>query len=136
MVADEVRKLAERTATSTSDISNNVAEIRQVTDCAVNSMAAAVKEVEEGITLIRESGAGLDRITESSQNVTGMSRDIASAANEQAVASETVAHNMERVAELVDNNMEAASQAQSAVGSLVKSAGYLNRIVGRFKISN
>ncbi|WP_412478054.1 methyl-accepting chemotaxis protein [Azonexus sp. IMCC34839] len=136
VVADEVRKLAERTATSTSDISNNVAEIRQVTDTAVSSMEAAVKEVEEGITLIRESGAGLNRITESSRHVTGMSRDIASAANEQAMASETVAHNMERVAELVDNNMEAASQAKNAVDSLVKSAGYLNRIIGRFKISN
>ncbi len=136
VVADEVRKLAERTATSTSDITSNVAEIRQVTDSAVSSMAAAVKEVEEGIALIRESGAGLDRITESSRNVTSMSRDIASAASEQAVASESVAHNMERVAELVDNNMEAASQAKHAVDSLVESAGYLNRIIGRFKISN
>ncbi len=136
VVADEVRKLAERTATSTSDISNNVAEIRQVTNTAVSSMAAAVKEVEEGIALIRESGVGLDRITESSRHVTGMSRDIASAASEQALASESVAHNMERVAELVDSNMEAANQAKNAVDSLVKSAGYLNRIVGRFKISN
>lgn len=136
VVADEVRKLAERTANSTSDITANVAEIRQVTDSAVNSMAAAVKEVEEGIALIRESGAGLSRITESSQHVTSMSLDISSAADEQAVASHNVAENMERVASLVDGNLEAANQAKQAVDSLVGSANYLNRIISRFKIMN
>jgi aerotaxis receptor len=136
VVADEVRKLAERTATSTSDIARNVAEIRRVTDTAVASMGEAVSEVETGIALIRESGIGLNRITESSDHVTAMARDIASSAGEQVMASQLVAQNMERVAQLVDGNMMAANEARTAVDQLVGSAKYLNRIVGRFKLNN
>jgi aerotaxis receptor len=136
VVADEVRKLAERTATSTSDIARNVAEIRRVTDTAVTSMGEAVAEVETGIALIRESGVGLNRITESSDHVTAMARDIASSASEQVIASELVAQNMERVAQLVEGNMAAANEARTAVDELVGSAKYLNRIVGRFKLNN
>ncbi len=135
VVADEVRKLAERTATSTSDIARNVAEIRQVTDKAVASMADAVAEVETGIGLIRESGSGLSLITASSDHVNGLAHDIANASGEQVMASELVARNMERVAELVDGNMMAASEAKSAVDNLVRSSDFLNRIVGRFQLS-
>lgn len=135
VVADEVRKLAERTATSTKDITANVMEIREVTDAAVASMAEAVQEVETGIALIRESGSGLNLITETSSHVTAMARDIANAASEQVVASQLVAQNMERVVELVDGNLDAANQAKAAVESMVKMAGYLNRIVARFKVT-
>jgi aerotaxis receptor len=58
-------------------------------------MNHAVVEVEQGIGKIHESTAGLSRITQTSQEVTGMARHIADAANEQAVASEQVASNME-----------------------------------------
>ncbi|MEY4593250.1 MAG: hypothetical protein RIR18_2145 [Pseudomonadota bacterium] len=135
VVADEVRKLAERTATSTKDIATNVAEIKSVTDTAVSSMDEAVHEVEAGIGLIRESGSGLSRITETSAHVTSMARDIANAASEQVTASELVAHNMERVVELVDGNLDAANQAKEAVQSLVETAGYLSRIAARFKVT-
>ena len=136
VVADEVRKLAERTALSTKDIASNVTEIRHVTDQAVSSMAEAVAEVETGITLIRESGEGLSQITSSSQHVMVMSREIASAAKEQVVASETVAQNMERVVQLVDGNLEAAGSAKAAVDEMVATAHYLNKIVGRFKLND
>ena len=135
VVADEVRKLAERTSNSTKDITLNVTEIRQVTDAAVLSMAEAVLEVETGIGLIRESGAGLSQITTTSQRVTEMARDIANAAQEQALASQQVAKNMERVVDLVDGNMEAANQAKEAVDNLVKTAAYLNEIAARFKVN-
>lgn len=136
VVADEVRKLAERTANSTKDITSTVTEIRAVTDAAVSSMGNAVHEVETGIALIRESGDGLNRITQTSQHVTHMARDIANAASEQVIASQLVAQNMERVVALVDGNMEAANEAKKAVDNLVVTAEYLNRIVGRFKVSN
>jgi aerotaxis receptor len=136
VVADEVRKLAERTASSTQDITTNVSEIRQVTERAVRSMEDAVKEVDNGTDMIRESGLGLDMITGTSRRLNDMARDIAEAAKEQAVASQQVAVNMERVVELVDGNMHAASQAKEAVTNLVKTAHYLNHIVARFKVSD
>jgi aerotaxis receptor len=135
VVADEVRKLAERTTASTTDITATVTEIRQVTDAAVDSMNHAVAEVEQGIGMIHESMDGLTRITGTSREVTGMARHIADAAKEQAVASEQVAGNMEKIAGLIDGNLDAAREAQSAADSLKATARELRRVVGKFKVN-
>jgi len=134
VVADEVRKLAERTTASTADITATVSEIRQVTDAAVGSMDHAVAEVEQGIGLIHESMGGLTRITGTSREVTGMARHIADAAQEQAVASGQVASNMEKIAGLIDGNLDAAREAQAAADSLKATAGELRRVVGKFRV--
>lgn len=134
VVADEVRKLAERTTASTADITTTVAEIRQVTDNAVDSMNHAVKEVEQGIGMIHESMDGLSRITSASRDMTGQSRHIADAAHEQAIASEQVAINMEKIANLIDGNLAAAQEAKAAADALKSTAGELRRVVGQFKV--
>jgi aerotaxis receptor len=134
VVADEVRKLAERTTASTADITTTVAEIRHVTDSAVGSMNHAVTEVEQGIGMIHESMEGLSRITATSRDMTGQSRHIADAAQEQAIASEQVASNMEKIANLIDGNLEAAREAKAAADALKSTAGELRQVVGQFKV--
>ncbi len=134
VVADEVRKLAERTTSSTTDITATVVEIRSVTDAAVVSMTRAVAEVKEGTDMIRESGAGLDRITTASREVTDRAQHIAAAAQEQAIASEQVACNMEQIAALIDSNVAGAHMAREAVGDLLGTAGNLRKVVAQFKI--
>ncbi|MBI4740071.1 MAG: hypothetical protein HY777_00610 [Betaproteobacteria bacterium] len=134
VVADEVRKLAERTSKSTTDIAATVADVRRVADTAVVTMDHAVTEVEQGIGLIRDSVAGLNQVTGSSREVTGMARHIANAAREQSAASELVASNMERIAGLIDGNLEAAREAKGATDSLNGAAGELRRVVGQFKV--
>lgn len=134
VVADEVRKLAERTTASTADITATVTEIRSITDAAVASMNNAVAEVEQGTSMIRESVAGLDRITGTSAEVTGMARHIADAAGEQAIASEQVANNMERIAGLIESNVEAARGAKQAADALKNTAEELRHVVGQFKV--
>ena len=135
VVADEVRKLAERTTTSTTDITATVTEIRQVTDATVASMNHAVVEVEQGIGMINESVAGLDKITGTSAEVTAMARHIADAAGEQALASDQVASNMEQIAHLIDSNLEAAQGAKQAADALKQTAQELRRVVGQFKVT-
>lgn len=135
VVADEVRKLAERTTGSTADIAATVTRIRQVTDTAVDSMDRALVEVEHGTGKIHESAIGLSRITETSNKVTGLSRHIAEAANEQAVAAEQVAHNMERIANLIDGNLESVHEAKAAADSLKAAAQELRCVVGKFKVA-
>ena len=134
VVADEVRKLAERTTASTADITATVTEIRKVTDATVLSMNHAVTEVEQGIGLINESVAGLDKITGTSAEVTAMARHIADAAGEQAIASDQVATNMEQIANLIESNLEAAKGAKDAADALNGTALELRRVVGQFKV--
>ncbi len=127
VVADEVRKLAERTATSTKDITQTIAEINAISDAAVVSMQSAVSEVEGGITLIRKNGEGLKQIMTATMNVSERVDHIASASKEQSAAGESVAQSLERITELVDNNTLSAQDAKSSAEDLAKSADELSR---------
>ncbi len=134
VVADEVRKLAERTSTSTSDINGMVTEIQSATHKAVGSMSQAVREVEEGIGMMRDSVSGLSRITEVSGDVSVQARHIAEAAKEQAVASEQVASNMEQITALIESNTASAQQASVATDNLTHTAQSLQELVAYFEL--
>ena len=127
VVADEVRKLAERTATSTKDIANTIAEISSISDAAVHTMHGAVTEVETGIALIRKNGEGLKEIMAATINVAGLIENIASASREQSTASESVAASLERITTLVDSNTRSANDAKLAAEALNASAEELKR---------
>ncbi len=135
VVADEVRKLAERTANSTTDITKTVSDIQGATQIAVTTMDQAVREVEEGIGLMKESGASLGQITATSEKVADMSRHIASAAKQQSVATEEVARNMEQISGLIESNATAAQQAWKDTEELTKTAEELRVLVRHFEVA-
>lgn len=135
VVADEVRKLAERTTLSTVDITATVSEIKQVTHSAVASMDQALKEVGQGIVMMRESGSSLKEITTSSDEVSDLARHIASAAKQQAIASEDVAHNMEKISALIEENTAAAIKAEEVAGELAITAEDLSSLVRYFRVT-
>ncbi len=134
VVADEVRKLAERTATSTTDISRTVGEIQNTTATAVASMGMAVREVEEGITLMQASSKNLDQITTTSGQVTDMAQHIAAAAQQQSVASDDVARNMEQISALIEENTRSAQSAWKASEALNHTAETLQGLVAGFRV--
>ncbi|HLP98498.1 MAG TPA: methyl-accepting chemotaxis protein [Sideroxyarcus sp.] len=127
VVADEVRKLAERTATSTKDISRTISEITSISDAAVVSMQGAVTEVESGIALIRKNGDGLKEIMSATQQVSDRVEHIATASKEQSVAGESVSQSLERITGLVDSNTHSAQDAKAAAEELAKSADELSK---------
>ncbi|MFA6921492.1 MAG: PAS domain-containing methyl-accepting chemotaxis protein [Gallionella sp.] len=127
VVADEVRKLAERTASSTKDIAATIGEITSISDAAVSSMHGAVGEVETGIALIRKNGEGLKEIMGAAVNVAQCIEHIAEASNEQSAASFGVSQSLERIANLVDNNVQSVQDARAATHELAKSADELSR---------
>ncbi len=134
VVADEVRKLAERTTASTADIAATVGEIEAVTQQAVSGMDVAAREVETGVGSLRDSVAGLDSITASSQQVAAMAGHISEAARQQGVASEEVANSMQRITDLIERNTGAATAARSAADELLATARQLDSLIGRFEL--
>ena len=135
VVADEVRKLAERTTSSTTDISTMVHEFQHVTAEAVRSMEQAVVEVKDGIGMMRTSVDGLDEVCGSSDQVAEMSQHIAEAARQQSVASEDVASNMEKVSALIDQNTSVALEAWQSVEQLSGTAAQMTSLVARFQLT-
>ncbi len=132
VVADEVRKLAERTATSTSDISKMVAEISKTTKTAVASMDNAAQEVESGRTLLQATSDKFQQIDISSQHVTEMAEQIASAATQQSSASEDVANNMEQMSALIEKNSATVEAFKHSVAELNVTAEALRELVSHF----
>ena len=85
--------------------------------------------------LIKEVSSILDSATLS---VTQASQDmgsIASAAKEQATASNDIAQSMERIAQIVEENSDAVNQVAGAAGSLEQLAIKLQGSTARFKLS-
>jgi aerotaxis receptor len=136
VVADEVRKLAERTGTSTGNISAMVTSIHAVTQTAVSSMDQAVAEVERSIAMTRENVEGLNQIMKASKQVTDGAQHIADAAKEQSLASEDVARNLSHITDLVEHNSKAAEMAKDASSQLTRTASELKTMVEHFEVES
>lgn len=134
VVADEVRKLAERTTSSTVDITRTIAEIQEVTRRAVDGMGAAVADVAAGIHMMKESVSGLDVISGTAQTVYDKAQQISSAAQQQAAASEEIASNMQRINTLIDENNHSANTASAVTHDLRHAANTLQKMVSTFRL--
>ena len=136
VVADEVRKLAERTTSSTLDISNMVQNIHEVTQTAVVSMNQAVDEVGKSIELSHANTEGLQQIMQASNQVTEGAKHIATASKEQSLASEEVARNLEHITGLVEHNSKLAEEAKEASTELTRKAAELQAMVQHFEVKS
>jgi aerotaxis receptor len=131
VVADEVRKLAERTASSTADITDIVVNIQAVSESVVVSMHEAIREVEEEAVIVNENGETLKLIMEASRMVTDNAQRIASESKGQSVASENVSNNLDHISGLVNSNVNIAEEARNASQELSKSAIALQSLINQ-----
>ena len=149
VVAEEVSKLAERSASSTKEISNLIREsVKNVGDgvktakssqLAMEQIRAASQQVNETITTLAESmGKQVAAITELSRslsNVTEMSQGISNATEEQTVNARQVSKAVETVNDLTQSAAASAEEMSTATERLFLMAQELNNLVARFKIS-
>ncbi|HJW27098.1 MAG TPA: methyl-accepting chemotaxis protein [Rhodocyclaceae bacterium] len=133
VVADEVRKLAERTSKATGEIAQMIASIQGGTATAVTGMEQGVERVASGIGHAREAGEVMQRVQEYSQDVTRVVGEISSALREQASASTDIARNIERIAQMAEENNAAAAANAATAGDLRRLAEGLSIEAGHFR---
>lgn len=104
VVADEVRKLAERTSEATRDINQRIAEIRVDVGQMVDSMVATDERAALSTAEAEAARKTLHHVAESAQRTRELVDDIARASREQSMASQSLAQNIEQVAQLADHN--------------------------------
>jgi methyl-accepting chemotaxis protein len=133
VVADEVRKLAEKSAQSAS-------EIDRVTNSLNQKSAHVEATVQEGQRFLQSTQEHVARVsgllTEAGASVTKSSggvNDIAAAVSEQSLASSEIARNVEKIAQMSEENHAAVNSNSQDIVRLEKLARELQTAIRRFK---
>lgn len=134
VVADEVRKLAERTSQATQEINSKIAAVQSDTSQAVVGISEANRKVENGVKSTQTVSEALREIEGQSRATVGHIGTIAAAVSEQSSASQDVARNIERIANISEEN-EAVAQATNDISAqLADTARRLDEMLKRFTV--
>ena len=134
VVADEVRKLAERTASSTREISATVSEVQGEAQRVVTMIAGVAREVQGGVDSATASGEVLETIRNESGRTTNAVLDIASATHEQSAASQEVARGVERIARMAEQNNQVTLHTHEQTAALERLASDLETKISHFRV--
>jgi len=132
--ADELRNLAERTSSSTKEISAMIGAIQLGTVGAVNSMQAGVDRVADGVDLSRRASDSIEHIKEGAHRVRENVSDISLALREQSMASNEISRNVERITQMSEANSAAVHGTAQTALELERLAAELLKEVNRFRV--
>ena len=135
VVADEVRNLAARTAQSTSEIVGLVDAINDGVGRAKNSMNSGCSVIDSGLALVEQAGAAMRKINSAVVDNLDAVAAISCSLDEQRVAGDDVARNVEVVAQIVEENSEAQAGIASSAASLKLLADEMYKLTNKFKLS-
>ncbi|MBS0345319.1 MAG: methyl-accepting chemotaxis protein [Proteobacteria bacterium] len=104
VVADEVRKLAERTSNATREIGERISGMRSEVEVMIGKMGDTRHSATASLT---DAGLAVDDLRQLEDNAAqtlALIRDIAAASREQSEAGQSIARDIEQVAQLADTN--------------------------------
>jgi methyl-accepting chemotaxis protein/methyl-accepting chemotaxis protein-3 (ribose and galactose sensor receptor) len=134
VVADEVRKLAERTGGATQDITRTIRAVQSDTDVVANRMDGVRGQVALGVELAEKAAEALREINCGAQQTLEKTREVANAAQEQSQVSNSIAGNVERIAQMVEESDAAVHAAHDQVRRLDELARELHQAAAKFKL--
>jgi methyl-accepting chemotaxis protein len=133
VVADEVRKLAEQTKGSSERISTMVFQIQSITQQASKSMEDSVGMVKQGIEQADSVSGTIDQIKANADRVNEAIQAITVSMKEQSNVSVEISRNVERVAQMTEENTAAIAQNKYVAQQISDLAGSLTQSVQVFK---
>ncbi|WP_341674758.1 methyl-accepting chemotaxis protein [Niveibacterium sp. SC-1] len=134
VVADEVRKLAERTNRSTADIATLAASMQDSGREVTRWMESATGQVASGKALSSTAVDRMDGIRNSAQLLVSSINEVAAALKEQSATAQSIAGEVESVANLSDQNNQSARETARVSHDLDQLALSLRQTVQRFTV--
>jgi aerotaxis receptor len=135
VVADEVRKLAERTATSTNEISGMIIKIQEGTKQAVEEMGRGVEKVSQGVGLAKAAGDSIGNIRNAADHAAHAVDEIKLAIEEQSVAARDVAQRLEKIAQGTEENNLASAKTAGEANNMAALSNTLDELARKFRIA-
>jgi len=135
VVADEVRTLAGRTQELTSQISQTLHELTQISDKTLNSIGSGKTLSSETVVSVNQASLALDRIEAAIQEVGKMNFQIASASEEQAATSVEINQNIQELASQSDGLISNANQARQLSETLDQRILLINQMISKYKLA-
>ena len=118
VVADEVRKLAEKTMSATKEVGDAIQGIQSGTRKHISHVEQTAGTIEHATTLARQSGKSLLELVNLSSETSEQVQSIATASEEQSVASETIQERLEDINQISIATANAMDMAVVALKEL------------------
>lgn len=134
VVADEVKKLAEDTKQATGKVTHSIDRILSETHSAVSAVKETVASVQSGVDKTEKASALVVDIQALADLTMHSSLAIEAALNEQTSAAESIAHRIEDLASMSDDNKRASGTTRTAAEQLNQIAGELSHIVDQYQL--
>jgi methyl-accepting chemotaxis protein len=134
VVADEVRLLAQRTGKSTQEIGDMIQKIQSSAHEAVSKMQVGVDQVNDGLRLAQTANQAIDHIRGGSGRIIAAVDQISLALQEQSAASQDVARNVERIAQMAQSSNQGIAGASRSAGRIEQLAQALEQQVRQFSV--
>lgn len=133
VVADEVRTLASRTHDSTLEIREMINMVQHSTQDAVSAMSKGQDAAKVSVEQSEAVGESLRSIITRVSEISDMTTQIASAAEQQSCTTEEINQNIETINMISSTTAETANSTAEASNEITEMASRLNSLVGQFK---
>lgn len=135
VVADEVRTLASRTQSATVEIQSMISNLQSETNSISDITNNTVEQAQTSSNLIKDIGADVNAIAESSQAVIEMTFQIATSSEQQSSVANDIASELSGIREQSNSIRDLAQQSSLGTKNLSDSAQNLGRILDHYRTS-